>query len=123
MRSIKSMLMSPEVMLHQFLKIYNVPKNEYRKDLHNFEEKIADMRSYLTHRVIYGVDTYPYIYILYKLAATRPGVLHNMLLYFSIMMKRHNVCTVGPTIAEILSQCDDSVIFVYFMAVLQYYLL
>ena len=117
------MLMSPELMLHQFLKIYNIPNIEYRKDLNNFEEKITDIRSHLTNRVIYGVDTYPYIYVLYKLAMTRPRVLHSMLLYFSIMMKRHNVCTVGPTIAEILSQCNDSVIFVYFMAVLQYYLL
>lgn len=123
MRSIKAMLMSPEMMLQQFIKIYNIPKNEYREDLHNFEEKVKSLRAHLTNRVIYGVDTYPYMYILYKLGTTRPHVLKSMLLYFSIMMKKHNICMVGPTIEEILAECDNSVIFIYFMAVLQYYLL
>ena len=115
--------MSPEVMLQQFLNIFGIPKHEYANDLMNFEEKIATMRHMLKTRVIHGVDTYPYMYILHKLECLHPQTLYNFLLYFSVMMKRNDICVVTPDIEAVLNKCDNSIIFIYFMAVLQYYLL
>ena len=115
--------MSPEAMLQQFLYIFAIPKHVYANDLKNFEDKVVHMRSLLKTRVIHGVDTYPYIYILHKLSILYPHTLKNLLLYFSVQMRKNNICEVAPNIESVLKECDNSIIFLYFMVVLQYYLL
>lgn len=117
---LKSYFLSSETFLRLFLKAHSITIEQYQQEMENLEKEHCDL--FCQERIVCGVDTYPYIYIIHTLRKSRPQELCNFLVYFSAMYNKYsgndNIIISVDDINMLLS---NKVLILYLVAAMQYY--
>lgn len=123
---LKNYILTFDNLIKFFLKTHNINIDEYTKDINNL-----NFDQLYRQRFIKGIDTYPYIYILYKMKDINRKDLEYFLQYFQIMLSKINGdkiillngMKVEETLEKVLEMYLNEEYILYLIVMIQYYFL
>ena len=121
---LKQHFIDGESFLKYFMKTYNIPFEQYVRDMDVFEEDGNYLIDQIQTRTVHGIDLFPYLYALHKISQIRPNYICNFVKYFKVIMQKYsNIQVDEDSITDIVRVYTSPVLILYLIYCIQYYFL